>query len=209
MSIFQAAGIKGWKYILPLVGAGIIAIALSFDIAPFEKPYVPEELLQARERGAVISESIVANSKTSVETLKRIRTEEVSGNYESAMDIVLEEIKRNEKAREEALELSYELAHMTERLGEVRPEEAAQAGLQATIHAAQVTQRLINYNTYTYQLLELLRSHFATGDGTNDAAIALQVQSLVDKMNIEAEAINTLNEEYKKAMLEFDTLTNA
>ncbi|MFH1188308.1 MAG: hypothetical protein V1652_00485 [bacterium] len=199
---------KWWRYLLFLLLTLTAAIFFLRRIHPKEKPFVPTELLAARIRGASISEGIVAGARESVNTLKTIRQAELGEDYNTALNLVLTEIQKNEQVREDALQLSYELVHITEKLAEVRPEEAAQVGLQATIYGAQITQRLINYNTYTFQLLDLLKSHFMEGSGTQDTAIAEQIQGLIDKMNEEAEAINALNNEYKKAMQQFDVLTN-
>jgi len=197
----------GWKFII-FIAFLLGATAALFFISERKKnaPYVPPEFLEARTRTGSISENIVTIASASIDNLRNIRHEDVSGNYEGALDLVSAEIMRNEAARQEALKLSYELATLAAQIELVRPEEAAQIGLQAALCGTQITQHLINYNVYTNQLLEALRVGFATGTSAEEESSA-KVQGLIDKMNEEAEAINRLNREYKTAMGEFDALT--
>jgi hypothetical protein len=195
------------RYITTFAVAAIIIFIFFFRVDGTEEMFVPEELSEARMKSASISERIVDLSRDSIETLKEIRRAELAGEYNEALDLVMMEIEQNEQARKEALDLSYELTHIAERLEEVRPKEAAEVGLQATIYAAQITQRLINYNTYTLQLFDTLRSHFVAGSSSEE--ISASVQDIIVKMNEEAQAINALNGEYKEAMRKFDLLTVA
>lgn len=199
----------GWKFLV------FIAILIGMIVALFflsEKernaPFVPPEFLEARTKTGFISENIVEIASASIENLHNIRKEDVAGDHAKALALVSEEIERNELARQEALKLSGELAQLARQIERVRPEEAAQVGLQAALYGTQITQHLINYNAYTNELLGTLRSSFASGTAGEEATSA-KVQELIDKMNTEAEAVNRLNGEYKRTMGEFDTLTRA
>lgn len=198
-----------WKFVVFLVILLGIGAALFF-ISERKKnaPYVPPEFLEARTQTGLISENIVGIASASIENLHAIREEDVAGDYAGALDLVSSEMKRNEAAREEALKLSYELTHLAEQLSYVRPEEAVQTGLRAALCGTQITQHLINYNTYTNELLGALQARFATKDFGGEQS-SEKVQGLIDKMNQEAEAINTLNRDYKKEMTSFDSMTTA
>ncbi len=176
------------------------------DIGSANEPFVPMEFREARGNGAVISERIVILSKESIANLAEISAEDEIGNYTAGLKLVLKEIERNEKARNEALQLSKELGKMTTNLIQIKPEEAAKVGLEATINELQIVQRLINYNAYVFQLLDVLQGRF-TGGGSGPN-IDEKVKELISKMNEEAEAINELNEKYKTQMREFDKLTS-
>jgi len=141
----------------------------------------------------------------SIENLGAVSTEDEIGNYTSGLDLVLKEVQRNEKARKEALDLSQELGVMAKSLNQVQPEEAAKVGLEAIINESQIVQRLINYNAYIFQLLDVLQSRFTKGGAAPDTDE--KVKELINKMNEEAEAINELNDKYKNLMGEFDSLT--
>lgn len=199
---------RNWLNILIIIAVAAAAIYVFvkvLGISESSKIFVPPELLEARSRGAEIAEKIVSLSKESIENLSVISTEDEIGNYTTGLDLVLKEVQRNEKARKEALDLSQELGVMATSLNQVQPEEAAKVGLEAIINESQIVQRLINYNAYIFQLLDILQSRFTT-DGAAPGTDA-KVKELINKMNEEAEAINELNNKYKNLMSEFDKLT--
>lgn len=166
--------------------------------------YVPREFFEARGKGAAISEAIVRLAFESADNLKEITILEKGKNYSEGLDRVLQEIARNEEAREQALALSAELERMATSISDVRPDKASDTALQAVILQSQIVQRLINYNNYLGQLLNALRSRLADGAKSDGGSIA----SIIEAMNSEISSINTLNEQYKNLMAEFDKLTN-
>jgi len=201
---------KHWLRVL--IFLAVAAAAIYFftklpSIGGANETFVPAEFIDARGNGAVIAERIVSLSKESITNLAEISAEDEIGNYTAGLELVLKEVERNEKARNEALELSKELGKMTTNLTQIKPEEAAKVGLEATINELQIVQRLINYNAYVFQLLDVLQGRF-TGGGSGPNTDE-KVKELISKMNQEAEAINELNEKYKTQMGEFDKLTSS
>ncbi|MBI1839056.1 MAG: hypothetical protein HYR95_02060 [Candidatus Colwellbacteria bacterium] len=197
---------KNWLKIISAIV--LVALVGYFSVRllniDFRKSFIPPEFLEARLRGSVIAESIVGLSKESMGNLAVISSEDEIGNYDSGLNLVLKEVDRNAKARNSALELSKELAIMAENLSGVQPETATKIALQAVIDESQIVQRLINYNAYVYQLLDVLQTRFSA-DNTKDTSV--KVKELISKMNEEAAAINELNGKYKGLMAEFDKLT--
>ena len=165
--------------------------------------YVPREFFEARGKGAVIAEDIVKLSGESINNLQEISRFDGEQNYSDGLDLVLKEIPRNGEARKSALALSEELGKMANTISEVKPYEASQTALQAVVSEMQIAQRLIDYNSYLYQLLDLLRSRFSKGQGASNQAVA----DLIAKMNGEISSINDLNTKYKILMAKFDGLT--
>lgn len=184
-----------------------IILGLVFSAKPIiNKPFVPFEFFEARARGVVISENIVKLSNESMDNLKAISAADEIMNYGGGLDLVLKEIARNSEAREEALKLSQELGIMAAKLVDVKPESAAKVGIQAISNEYQIAQRLISYNNYIYELLEVLQSRFTDKAESNEKTV-VKVKDLIEKMNGDAEAINKLNSEYGVLMSEFDSLT--
>lgn len=205
---FQQVIKKHWpKAIVVIVAAGaVIYFIVKFSgIIGANKPFVPPEFLEAKSKGAVIAERIVSLSKESITNLAEMSAEDEIGNYTAGLELILKEVERNKEARDEALELSKELGKMTASLTQVKPEAATRAGLEAIINESQIVQRLINYNSYIFQLLDILQGRFtggSSGPGTDE-----KVKELIGKMNEEAKAVNELNEKYKIQMSEFNKLT--
>lgn len=205
---FTRAVKRNWFKILIITAVAATAIYVSikiFSSGGLDKQFIPPEFLEARSEGAITAEKIVALSKESITNLAVISTEDEIGNYTSGLELVIQEVERNNKAREEALKLSKELEVMATSLTQVQPEEAAKVGLEAIINESQIVQRLINYNSYVFQLLDVLQSRFVSGGAASNTD--QKVKELIAKMNEEAEAVNELNDKYKTLMGDFDRLT--
>lgn len=168
-----------------------------------ESVNVPSEFLEARNKGAVLADSIVHLAGESVNNLKRIEQHNDAKRYENGLDSVFEEISRNETARRAAIELSAELEVMANSLSEIQPQEASDLALRAIIVESQIVQRLINYNGYIYELLNLFRLRFEKNTSVGEKPL----KDIVSDMNALIREINTLNAEYKELMRQFDSLT--
>ena len=180
----------------------LVKIAL---VASSPKPFVPQDFTDARGRGAIIAEEIVASSEASITNLAIISQEDEKGNYNDGLNLVSKEIQDNGVARAKALELSKQLEIMANNLNSIKPETAARIGLEAVLNESQIVQRLINYNADIRQLLEVLLSRFSNSGSVPNAKE--KVKELISSMNDEAKAVNDLNNKYKDLMNQFDNLT--
>lgn len=193
---------RDWLFLFAIVLFGA-SIAYFLFVVFRQSVYVPKEFFEARGQGAVIAESIVKLSGEAMGNLKMIGQLDEEKKYSDGLDMVLQEISRNEESRKSALALSSELEKMATAISKVKPDSASEVALQAVLYESQIVQRLINYNSYLYQLLDFLRSRFAKGGGASGQMVA----DLISKMNNEISSINTLNEKYKELMVKFDSLT--
>lgn len=166
---------------------------------------VPQEFLEARARAATISEEIVALTRESSDSLGKISDADSAGRYSEGLNLVLVEVGRNSVIREKAVDLSEELKNMAVSLEGVSPDEAAQVGLRAVTSGLEMVQRLVNYNNYTYDLLNALQARLGANNAQEKRA---NIESAIEKMNQEAAKINELNAEYNRLMEEFDKLTS-
>jgi hypothetical protein len=165
--------------------------------------HVPDDFLQARIHGAAVAERIVTISADSLNGLQNISTLDKEGLYQEAMLAVSVELRRNKDARGEALKLSQYLDTMAKSISSIRPKDAQSLAAGAIGQEVSLINRLISYNEYLNQLLELLKGRF--GGRIDDEKSRLQ--ELLALINQETNAINDLNKSFQSAMEQFDALT--
>ena len=199
---------KYWFRTVSVIVVGVAAVYFLVKIVLFisyPQPFVPQDFTDARGKGAVIAEEIVASSEASIANLENISQEDEKGNYEGGLNLVSKEIQDNGTARAKALELSKQLEIMANNLNSIKPETAARIGLEAILNESQIVQRLLNYNADVRQLLDVLLSRFSNSGSVPNARE--KVKELISSMNDEAKAVNDLNNKYKNLMSQFDSLT--
>lgn len=199
---------KYWFRTVSAIVVSAVVIYFLFKIALIyssPQPFVPQDFIDARGRGALISEEIVVSSEASITNLAAISQADEQGNYEDALNLVSKEIQDNEAAFIKAYNLSTQLGIMTNNLNAIKPENAARIGLEAILNESQIVQRLINYNADVRQLLDVLLSRFSNSGSVPNAKE--KVKELISSMNDEARAVNDLNNKYKDLMSQFDKLT--
>ncbi|MFA5173257.1 MAG: hypothetical protein WC435_02575 [Candidatus Paceibacterota bacterium] len=188
------------KIKFPALFIAIILLAYLFwRIVLVGGSFVPKEFLEANQQGALIATQIVDFSKKSVSNIDKINDLDREENYSEALNLIMEEISRNEEMKKEAYNLSFELAKMAETLKEIKPKVATETALRGINYETSLIIRLINYNAFMGNLLITLRDKF-TGKMVEEG----KVGEIIKKINDEATAINDLNEQYKAAMNEFD-----
>ncbi len=179
----------------------IFIILLAYFVLRFfaaEPRTIPEDFLRARQEASVIAASIVAISNESTNNFEKIAALDNEGNYTDALILVSQELERNRQAREKAISLSIQLETMAKNLDKITPSSAGQTALEAISSEAALISRLINYNDYLMQILDILREKFlgrADGD---------KIPELISKANNEAQAINDLNQKFNDIMKGFD-----
>ena len=163
-----------------------------------ENRSVPIDFLKARGEASLIAQEIVRFSDDSALRIEDIARLDEEKKYTEALVLVSGEIERNRKARDRAIELSSRLETMARNLSEISPSSAGQRALEALSSETALISRLITYNDYLGQLLDVLRQKFL---GRSDGD---RIQELIQKINDEARAINDLNRKFNEAMREFD-----
>ena len=166
--------------------------------------FVPEEFTESRNNAGEIAEEITDLTRISSRSISTISSADRAGDYAYGLQLVREEIDRNAEIRDAAAELSEELRIMSINLTEVRPDEASDIGYQAVTSGIELVQHLVNYNNYTYDLLNLIEARLE-GVGTEDTEE--RINKLVLDINTEAELVNALNEDYKSLSRKFNGIT--
>ena len=164
--------------------------------------FVPDSFLKANQQGAIIASQIVQLATDSKDVLRQINDLDRQGKYEQAIELVQLEMKRNERVREKAYELSVWLGQMAENLDDIEPKRATEPALRAINFETSLIIRLLSYNANLQQLLVALDNKF-----TGQEVEVSEVDRLISVLNEEVVAINNINKDYLKAVDEFERLT--
>src|SRR3989344_6944628 len=181
----------------------IIAIYLFFYLlaANSNVKKVPDEFLKARQEASLIALDIISFSNQTANNISKISELDKESKYEDALNLIAQEIDHNRQAREGAIKLSAQLEKMAKNISGIEPPEAAQIALQAVGSETALISRLISYNDYLVQFLEVLRQKFSEDKNTNG-----RIAELVGKINEETKAINDLDKNFNQLMSKFDKL---
>jgi hypothetical protein len=104
---------------------------------------------------------------------------------------------------DQAVSLSDQIEAMAKSLPDISSTDARQAALNAISSRLALVSELINYSSDLENLLVTLQGHF-----TGATIQAGDVQTIVDQINTDVNAINNFNSQAQQAMVQFDTLTN-
>lgn len=182
-------------FVLVVLAAYLIARNFFIEIKT-----VPDDFLRARQEASLIANDIIGLSNKSIGNLDKIYEFDREKNYEEALNLLASELERNRQAREKAIKLSAQLEKMARAVPEISPSSAGQSAIQAISSETALISRLITYNDYLFQLLEVLRSKFL-GKTKNSGE---RIMELIDKINKEVKAINELDKKFNEIMEGFD-----
>ncbi len=146
-------------------------------------------------------EEVVSMTNQSKEALGAIEKERQAGNYDAVLQLVAIESERNNNVKEKGYVLPADLKVIAENLGNLQPVEAIQIGLRAIEKGLNAFETSTNYTSYTDDYLEAAKK-WAGGERTAEAS-----ENIENKLSLSikrAEKLNTLAEDYKKLMAEFD-----
>ena len=182
---------------LALIAAGAITAWFS------SKKTAPQDFMEARQQGALIAQNIVDLSNQSTNDLAKVNDLDKSGDYTDALVLTTNIISKNQTLRDQATSLSDQVEAMAKSLPEISSSEAQQAALDAISSRLALVSELISYSNDLNKLLVTLQGHF-TGTSIKRG----DVQTIVDQINTDVNAINNFNSQAQSSMAEFDTLTN-
>ncbi len=186
-----------------IIAAFLAVIAVGYGIALYWQSQngIPQDFTAARLQSAIIAQNIVNNSNQSTATLQTINEDDRKGDYKDALALTTGLIAKSQDMRDQAVELSNQVENMTKALSDVKDFNAQQAALEAITSQLAVINQLVNYSGDLGKLLNVLQAKFS-GTPTTEG----QVQSLVDQINIDVNAINNFNAQAGQAMDRFDRI---
>ncbi len=160
---------------------------------------IPPEFLKARQEASVVAQVIVGLSSDSAKKIEDISTLTNQGNYTEALNLVVAEMDRNREIRQKALTLSSNLETMASNSAKIYPDSSARTAIEAITVETTIISKLVDYNDYLNQLLEILKAKLL---GQQNAM--WEVPDLVNKINGEAKEVNDLNQKFNDLMAKFD-----
>ena len=178
-----------------------LIILISYFVIRFflaETRNIPPEFLKARGQASLIAAQIVSISDESSHRIDEIAQLDQEKKYTEALLLVSKELDKNREARQRAVELSGQLEAMARNLSQISPASSGQKALEAVSSETALISRLITYNEYLNQLLDILRDKFL------DKTAGDRVGEVIQKLNDEARAINDLNQKFNDTMKDFD-----
>lgn len=160
---------------------------------------VPPEFFKARQEASIIAQNIVDLSGNSAKEIEKISDLSGGGYYTEALNMVVGEMERNREIRQKAIELSSNLEAMTRTSAGIYPDSSARLALEAVSIETTLISRLINYSDYLNQLLEILRAKLLGKENSQE-----KINELINKINLEAQTVNELNQKFNKLISNFD-----
>jgi hypothetical protein len=164
---------------------------------------VPADFTAARQQGALIAQNIVDLSNQSTNDLTKVNTMDKSGDYTNALVLTTNIITKNQSLHDQAVSLSDQIEAMAKSLPDISSSDARQAALDAISSRLALVSELINYSGDLEHLLVTLQGHFIGAKITPG-----DVQTIVDQINTDVNAINNFNGQAQQSMVQFDTLTS-
>jgi hypothetical protein len=166
-----------------------------------KKASIPKDFSDARQQGAIIAQNIVDLSNQSTNDLAQVNDLDKSGNYTEALSLTTNIISKNQTLHDQAIALSDQIETMARSLPNISSSEAQQAALDAISSRLALVSELINYSGDLDKLLVTLQGHF-TGTSIQPG----DVQTIVDQINTDVNAINNFNNQAQQSMTQFDAL---
>jgi hypothetical protein len=155
-------------------------------------------------QGAIIAENIVSLSNQSTAELQKVNQDDKSGDYSDALTLTTSLITQSQQLRNQAVSLSGQIEDMTKALSSINSFPAQQAALESISSRLALINQLVNYSGDLGNLLQILQNRF-TGNGATNA----EVQSAVNQINTDVNAINNFNAQANQAMQQFDKIMNS
>ena len=185
---------------LGIIAGGAFFLVVAWSVWP--APFVPPEFAEARIRGARIAHEIAEAAGKSLDNLATIRVYDEKGETAEALILISQEIIQNREAQVKAIALSSELEKMARLLSDIKPSGAKSIATEAVSAEVALVSRLISYNDNLRELFSILREKFEKPGRSFDGT----VQTLIERINEDARAINSFNERFNWSLAEFDKI---
>ncbi len=190
---------KKTKAILIAIIVLIAIILFSYFALVRSGSIIPDDFSNARQLAWNYSQIIAGAVKDTPQNLKLIQQLESAGKSTEALNVLIEEAKKNASAQDAAIKLSGELETMAKEIPNIEPQKSGEAALVAISSETTLIYKLVAYNNYISNLLELLRQKL-----TGKLFGVAKINSVIDSINSEIDEINGLNAQFVNYMNSFD-----
>lgn len=159
---------------------------------------ISDNFNNSRMQAALISGDIISISNNIKENLSQINRLDEEQKYKEAFNLLNETNLKILDISKKAVDLSKELEIMTKELNNIKAKGAEVYAISAITNRLTIITHLINYRDYLFKLNLALQDRFY---GKNNRE---EIQFLIDKINIEVDAINEANNQAALDMEKFD-----
>jgi hypothetical protein len=176
---------------------------LFFRYVVFPPKFLSGYFIDARLKGAAISENIVFLSRENLSNLNKAADFDRKRNYPEALIAISNAVIATREIQNEALRLSSQLATMAEYISGIRPIRARDLATEAITAQVALVNRLLAHNSYMNELFEKLKVKF---EKPWVAYLDGQVNDLVNRINDEVSESNELNKRSTEFLAELDLI---
>lgn len=183
-------------------GSLILAVSGGYLVwAYFASPAIPSEFSDARQHIAAISAQLVDLTSTTNYKIKDINYLDSDGHYRAGVALLNKAKEENQKAFEQAVELSNQLKKMTESLPDIKSLDARQLSQEAVSLELALIVHFINYTKAMDDLLNLIQNRLAA-PGKYQREIDVKLTDI----NAQVLLVNNLNQQFLEKMTELDAI---
>jgi hypothetical protein len=190
---------KKVKRVILAVTVLIIVILAAYFVWSYVSTRVPTNFANARHAAWGYAQIISDAVKETPQNLQQIQELEKQGKSIEALNLLVIEGQKNASAQNAAVKLSGELETMAKEIPNIKPQKAGEAALVAISSETALIYKLVSYNNYLANLLELLRQRL-----TDKFYNVEQINSTIDLINLDIDSINSLNTKFVEYMKNFD-----
>jgi ATP-dependent 26S proteasome regulatory subunit len=190
---------KKVKRVILAVTVLVIVILAAYFVWSYVSTRVPTNFANARHAAWGYAQIISDAVKETSQNLQQIQELEKQGKSIEALNLLVIEGQKNASAQNAAVKLSGELETMAKEIPNIKPQKAGEAALVAISSETALIYKLVSYNNYLANLLELLRQRL-----TDKFYNVEQINSTIDLINLDIDSINSLNTKFVEYMKNFD-----
>lgn len=154
---------------------------------------IPADFQSARQKANNIAQEIINLSNASAKNIGEIARLSDNGKYGDAINLTLYELNRNAEMRQKALGLNEVLMKMAQSASQFSSKPYAHIAVEAVAVEIELASRLLNYNDYLSQILDILKQRIL-GETYNYSKINVLIGKANEEANIITETHNKFNE---------------
>lgn len=189
--------LKSKKLYILLILIGVLVYGLTQLISSGDV-FISKDFDFSRKQSALIAQDIVNLSTEIKNDISKINDLDKEKKYKEAFNLLNETNLKILDIRQKAIELSKTLEIMTKELNNIKAKGNERWAIVAVTNRLTIISRLINYSDYLFDLNLALQKRFYGEDNKKE------IEDLIQKINMEATAINEANQKAMEAMQKFD-----
>lgn len=189
--------LRSKKLYILLILIGVFVYGLT-QLISSDGIFISKDFDFSRKQSALIAQDIVNLSTEIKNDISKINDLDKEKKYKEAFNLLNETNLKILDIRQKAIELSKTLEIMTKELNNIKAKGNERWAIVAVTNRLTIISHLINYSDYLFDLNLALQKRFYGEDNKKE------IEDLIQKINMEATAINEANQKAMEAMQKFD-----